>query len=136
MKYGSLVLERKDYRVLKKYLKQNLYIEDYSHKDALDTLEDNLKTALIFEEEDMPDDIIGFNSMVTVSSISKFEYTFQLVSPLNNDPKNGKVSVTSTMGSLVIGKSQDDIINYGPPAGSVSLKICKVGNLKLEKVEV
>jgi len=136
MKYGSLVLEKKDFRLIKKYLKQNLFIEDYSHKDALDTLEDNLRTALVFPQEDMPYDIVGFNSVVTVSSISNFEYTFQLVSPLNNDPKNGKISVTSTMGSLVIGRSEDDIIIYGPPADSVSLKIRKVTNQVTEKVQV
>ncbi|MUH37144.1 hypothetical protein D9O36_14925 [Zobellia amurskyensis] len=136
MKYGSLVLEKKDFSVLKKYLNSNLYLVDYTHQDALETLDINLKTALIFESEDMPQDIVRLGSMVSVSSVSNVAYTFQLVSPQENDPVNGKISVTSTMGALVIGKSEDDIINYGPPADSISLRIKKVSSVETGEVEV
>ncbi|WP_276166124.1 GreA/GreB family elongation factor [Zobellia alginiliquefaciens] len=136
MKYGSLVIEKNDYTVLKKYLNSNLYLVDYIHQDALETLDKNLKSALVLSSEDMPNDIVRIESTVTMSSISNVDYTFQLVLLQDEDSPNQKISVTSTMGASVIGRSEDDIINYGPPADRISLRIRKVGGVEAEGVEV
>ena len=136
MKYGSLVLEKNDCTVLKKYLNSNLYLVDYTHQDALETLDINLKTALVFDTADMPQDVVRLNSMVSVSSVSNIEYTFQLVPHKYEDIPNQKISVTSTMGALVVGRSVGDIITYGPPADRISLTISKVEEMRSKSVEV
>lgn len=126
MRYGSLVLEKKDFVLIKRYQHLNHYIEDYAHKDALDTLDENMANALIFDLEDMPDDVIRLYSFVTVSCESGWRETFQLVLPIEDDIANDRISVQSTLGASVIGLSEGDRINYGLPSNIMSLKIEKV----------
>ena len=38
MKYGSLIMEKKDYLTLKRILNFHRFYEDYAHKDALEQL--------------------------------------------------------------------------------------------------
>ena len=130
MRYGCLVFEKKDYVMIKRYVHLNHYIEDYTHKDALDTLEENMFNALIYDLEDIPDDIVRLYSKVTVRSESGWCETFQLVLPSEKDIKNDKISVQSTLGASVIGLSEGDRINYGLPANMMSLKIEKVVHRK------
>ena len=126
MKYGSLVLEKKDFVMIKRYQHLIHFIEDYAHKDALDHLKENMSHALIYDLEDMPDDIIRMYSDVTISSETGWSETFQLVFPYEDDIKNDKISVQSTLGASVIGRSEGDRIRYGLPSDIMSLKIEKV----------
>lgn len=123
MKYGSLVLEKKDFVMIKRYQHLNHYIEDYAHKDVLDALKENMSNAFIYDLEDMPDDVIRMYSYVTVSCESGWSETFQLVLPSENDIENDKISVQSTLGASVIGLSEGDIIKYGLPGDIIALKI-------------
>ncbi|MBM1107641.1 GreA/GreB family elongation factor [Aurantibacter crassamenti] len=126
MKYGSLVLEKRDFVMIKRYEHLNHFIEDYTHKDLLETLDENMSNALIFNLEDMPDDIIRMYSTVTVSGPSDWSDTFQVVLPFENDDDNNKISVQSKLGASVIGLSEGDTIKHGIPGDFVVLKIEKV----------
>ncbi len=126
MKYGSLVLEKKDFVMLRRYQHLNHYIEDYAHKDALDNRAENMSNALIYDLEDMPDDVIRMYSYVSVSCESGWRETFQLVLPYEDDIESDKVSVKSTLGASVIGLSEGDAIKYGLPGDILTLKIGKV----------
>lgn len=126
MKYGSLVLEKKDFVMIKRYQHLNHYVEDYAHKDALDTLEENMSTALIYDLENMPDDVVRMYSKLTVTSESGWRETFQLVLPLENDIAHDKISVQSTLGASVIGLSEGDVIKHGLPGDIIAIKIEKV----------
>ncbi len=123
MKYGNLILEKKDFVLIKRYQHVNRYIEDYAHKDALDDLEDNMSKARIYSLDEMPDDVVRIYSYVTVSIGSEWKETFQLVLPYENDIANDKISVQSTLGASVIGLSKGDTIRYGLPGGMMSLRI-------------
>ena len=137
MKYGSLVLEKKDFVMIKRYQHLNHYIEDYAHKDALDHLKENMSNALICDLEDMPDDVIRMYSYVTVRCESRWTTTFQLVLPYEDDIENDKMSVQSTLGASVIGLSEGDRIMFGLPADIMSLKIEKVGQSERQfKVDI
>lgn len=126
MKYGCLVLEKKDFVMIKRYQHLNYYVEDYAHKDALDALAENMSNALICNLEDMPDDVVRLYSNITVSSESGWRETFQLVSPLEMDLSYNKISVQSTLGASVIGLSEGDTTMYGLPGEIMLLKIEKV----------
>ena len=69
MKYGSLIMEKKDYLTLKRILTFHRFYEDYAHKDALEQLSERIDRALIEDESDMPDDVVRLNSKVTVEFV-------------------------------------------------------------------
>ena len=126
MKYGKLIFEKKDLVMIKRYQHMNSYIEDYSHQDALDMLEENMAKALVRDAEDMSDDIIRLYSIVTVTSKSGWRETFQLVLPLEDDDRTNKFSVQCALGASVIGRSEGDMVKYCTPIGIIPLKITKV----------
>lgn len=130
MKYNSLILEKKDFVMIKRFLQISHYLEDYAHKDALETLELQMAGASIYNFEDMPDDVVRLYSLITVSSATGWEKTFQVVLPTEHDIAQHKISVQSTLGASVIGLSEEDEIRYGLPANINTLKIKKVTQSK------
>ena len=68
MKYGSLILEKKEYVYLKRILNISGYTEDVETQKSVQRLIEELKSAMIVDEMDMPEDIVRFNSSVLVSS--------------------------------------------------------------------
>jgi regulator of nucleoside diphosphate kinase len=122
-KYGSLVMEKKDFVMILRQWHIDNTIEDYSHKDALDILEGNMADAIVFNLADMPKDVIRLYSWVTVSSGSGWRETFQLTLPLGKDIKKDKISVHSSLGATVIGHAEGDLLHYGTPIGLIPLRI-------------
>ncbi len=126
MKYGNLILEKKDLFKIKRYRHVNYYIEDYSHKDALEMLDENMAKAIVMDEDEMSDDIIRLNSIVTVASKTGWNETFQLVLRLDDGDGANRFSVQCALGASVLGRSNGDIVRYFTPIGIIPLKITKV----------
>lgn len=126
MKYGSLILEKKEYVYLKRILNISGYAEDHETQKCLMALAEELKTAHIVDEEEMPYDIIRFNSKVTVVFESGLEKTMQLVIPMDKDVKKSKISVLTPMGSALIGYSKNDVIEWNFPNGKQKIEIAEV----------
>ena len=89
-------------------------------------LSEELKTAHIVDEEDMPKDVIRFNSTVTVTFNNGVEKTLQLVIPMDKDFQNSRISVLTPMGSALIGYSEGDSIIWDFPNGTQQITISKV----------
>jgi len=126
MKYGSLVFGESEFLVVKKYLENNISIEDYAHKNVLELLCQNMSTAMVLNNSDIPFDIITLNSTIKVTGASGIRQTFQIVSPEKNDVKQNKISAISSLGASVIGRALGDRISYGLPGEMMSLVIEKV----------
>lgn len=126
MKYGSLIMEKKDYLTLKRILNFHRFYEDYAHKDALEQLGERIDGALVEDESDMPDDVVRLNSKVTVEFAPGAQQTFQLVPSTRGDLKKGKVSVVSTFGASLVGLAVGDQIQFGFPTHVQSFKITGV----------
>ncbi|MTE25657.1 GreA/GreB family elongation factor [Winogradskyella ouciana] len=126
MKYGSLILEKKEYVYLKRILNISGYAEDHETQRCLINLSEELKTAHIVDEEDMPKDVIRFNSTVTVTFNNGVEKTLQLVIPMDKDFQNSRISVLTPMGSALIGYSEGDSIIWDFPNGTQQITISKV----------
>ncbi|WP_179344998.1 GreA/GreB family elongation factor [Winogradskyella ursingii] len=123
MKYGSLILEKKEYVYLKRILNISGYAEDHEIQKCLMNLSEELKTAYIVDDEEMPKDVIRFNSTVTVTFNNGIEKTIQLVTPIDKDVKNNKISVLTPMGSALIGYSKEDSIIWNFPNGTQQITI-------------
>jgi regulator of nucleoside diphosphate kinase len=126
MKYGSLILEKKEYVYLKRILNVSGYANDFQAQKSLLKLSEELKSAHVVNEEEMPDDVIRFNSEVTVTSNNGWERTLKVVTPVDKDFKLNKISVLAPMGAALIGYSNDDIITWDFPGGTQQLKITNV----------
>lgn len=125
MRYGNLILEKKEYVFLKRLLNVSSYYKDQNTKDSLKKLSAELTTALICDNEDMPEDIIRFNSMVTVTS-GEWQMQFQLVIPTDRDIATNKVSILAPMGSAVMGYAEGDSVSWNFPNGVKELQITNV----------
>lgn len=126
MKYGSLIMEKKDYLTLKRILNFHRFYEDYAHKDALEQLGERIDRALVEDEWDMPDDVVRLNSKVTVEFMMGSRQSFQLVASTRNNLKKNMISVVSILGASLVGLAVDDQIQLGFPSDVQSFKIVGV----------
>ena len=126
MKYGSLIMEKKDYLTLKRILNFHSFYEDYAHKDALEQLGQRIDQALVEDEVDMPDDVVRLNSKVTVEFAHGSLQTFQLVPSTRGNLKKNMISIVSTLGASLVGLAVGDHIQLGFPSDVQSFKIVGV----------
>jgi len=126
MKYGSLILEKKEYVYIKRLLNISGYVGDHETQKSLLKFSEELKTAHIVDEKDMPQDVIRFNSKVTIMSDTGWEKTLQVVLPTERDVQQNKISVLTPMGAALIGYSNNDTIEWDFPGGNYKLKIIEV----------
>ena len=133
MKYGSLIFEKKEFLTIKSSTNSKPLLEDYAHKNLLDMLKKNMNEAILFNDRDMPTDIVRLYSLITVKCSSGWVGTFQLVLPKEVDTKKNRFSVISSVGASFIGLSEGDAVRYGLPGNSMVLKINKVTHIHKKK---
>ena len=133
MKYGSLILEKKEYVYIKRILNISGYTGDHEIQKSLTKFSEELKTAHIIDEEEMPDDVVRMNSVVTVKSGNEWEKTLQIVQPSEKDMKNNKISILTAMGAALFGYSVEDVVTWHFPTGVKELKIIEVAQMEPDK---
>lgn len=69
--------------------------------------------------------IIDFGSQVTLDN-GKEKQTYLMVSKLESDPRNHKLSLDSPLGKAIIGKQVGDRIKVQAPAGTLNYTIVKI----------
>lgn len=133
MKYGNLIIEKREYVLLKKLMNLSKYYKDVTLGKSIKKLSSEIESAKICDEKDMPNDVIRFNSTITVVSEKGWSKKFTLVTPSESDVKEGRISLLTPMGSAVIGYAEGDTIIWEFPSGEQNLMIGKVeqGNRKL-----
>lgn len=126
MKYGSLIVNKKEYVYIKKILNITSYAQDLQTKKSLQRLIDELKNAQIVNDDEMPKDVIRFDSKIMVRSETGWEKSIQLVIPSNKDAKQDKVSILTPMGAALFGYAEGDKIEWEFPSGPQVLQIISV----------
>tara|TARA_R100001369_G_scaffold3915_1_gene11865 strand:- start:983 stop:1402 length:420 start_codon:yes stop_codon:yes gene_type:complete len=126
MKYGSIIIEKKEYVYLKRIINISGYAKDFDTQQSLQKFSEELQNAQIVDEEDMPKNIIRFNSKVTVASEKGWERTLQIVIPSERDMTQNKISFLTPMGSALFGYSEGDTVTWNFPTGQQQLKIVAV----------
>jgi transcription elongation factor GreA len=90
-------------------------------------LEETLARARIIEGKDLPNDKAYILSTVRVQDQkSKREFTYTLVSPEESNFEENKISVTSPVGSALLGKTKGDVVTITVPAGTLEYKIIDI----------
>ncbi len=126
MKYKNLIIEKKEYVILKRVLNISGYQQDVTLRKAMGKLSRKLESAKICDEIDMPADVVRFNSEVTISSENGWHKQFQLVLPKSSDVKSNKISIITSMGAAVIGYAKGDSLVWEFPSGEQTITIEKV----------
>ena len=94
------------------------------------TLEATLKNAVIVEDDAAPvddEDTIWLGNKVTVLDVEfGDELVYDIVSSIEADPMNGKISDDSPLGKAMLGRKAGDTIEVEAPIGTLQYKILKV----------
>lgn len=126
MKYEHLVIEKKEYLLLKRFMNLSGYYKDDTLRNSVKKLLGELETAQICDEADMPKDVIRFNTSISIASKNGWRKKFRLVIPTDSDIKNNRISILTPMGAAVMGYAQGDAITWDFPSGEQLLTIEKV----------
>ena len=126
MKYGNLTIEKTEYVLLKRFINLSGFQKDSTVKKSILKLTEELKHAIICDKNDMPKDVIRFNSIITIQTNTNWTKEFQLVLPTDSDIKSNKISILTPMGAAGIGYAEGDTILWDFPSGEQQLKVSKV----------
>lgn len=126
MKYGGLVVEKKEYEIVKKITSIEAKEADRAQKTAIERLLTELKSAKLLSSADMPSDAVRLNSTVTFIIADLFRKRFKIVPPEQSDISQNKLSILSPMGLALFGYSQDDVVEWQFPSGPNTIRIIQV----------
>ncbi len=91
-------------------------------------LERLLSTAKIIDETPNPDapNIVQLGSEVTIQAEDEEPETYRIVGVAEADPRNGKISNESPLGSALLGRRKGEKVSVVTPAGERVVKITKI----------
>ncbi len=90
-------------------------------------LEEKLSNAQILDDTNMPKDEALIGAVVKLKDLdSKEELQYMLVSELEADFSQGKISVTSPIGEGLLGHKVNETVEIKVPAGILKYKILKI----------
>ena len=85
-----------------------------------------LGNATIIEDDGKPKDIVSVGAHVTIQEDDYPAETYYLVGAKEADPRNGKISNESPIGSALLGHRVGDVVEADAPGGTLKLKILKI----------
>ena len=87
-------------------------------------LEGDLANARILEADNVDTSKVSILTKVTITNLNtKKQLTYQIVSENEADLKAGKISVTSPIGSGLLGKVIGDVAEVSVPAGKIKFRV-------------
>ena len=126
MKYGSLIVEKRELGKLRRLLMQTENKADSIYSASVAKLSTELRAANMVDEADMPAEVVRLNSIVTINTAGNKDKTFQIVLPEHSDLAENKLSILAPMGLALFGYAQNDQISWEFPSGVNKIKILKV----------
>jgi transcription elongation factor GreA len=80
--------------------------------------------------DSLPRDRVAFGAKITLSDLdSGEESVYELVTPEEVDPKEGKISVSSPIGKSLLGKAEGDELTISLPSGVKEYEVIDVVTL-------
>lgn len=127
MKYGKLILTKRDYKLLK------LVLLNWNNSSELSEtnyslLNKELENVMLYDDQEIPNDVVRFQSFIEIETPFGVLKDYELVVPAQRSPSNKKLSILSPIGSAIIGYAEGDEIKWNFPVGEKTIKILKVKN--------
>ena len=126
MKYEEIIIEKREYELLRQIISNADHNKDKTYKASIEKLTDELKSATIINNENMPIEVVRFNSIVTVQMPFGEPKSFQIVTPDKSDISKNKLSILAPMGLALFGYAISDEIMWQFPSGINAIKILNV----------
>ena len=130
MKYGKIVLQQSEFEFIQNLIKKRLGSGSSLSDEWCVKLNSELSDAIVKEEEEMPEDVVRFNSVVDVETPFGIKKGIVLVKPNERNIEQNKISILSPMGSALIGYAKKDEVEWNLPKGKSTIKILNVLNKK------
>ena len=86
-----------------------------------------IRKAVIIDESQIDLNVVTIGSIVKVNDVEfdeEVEYT--IVGSAEADPYDGKISNESPIGSALLGKKKNEVVDVETPGGIVQLKVLKI----------
>jgi len=114
------------------YLRIQKRINEARQKKTIETSEaerllNELNTAVLMEPQEIPDDVVTMNSVVSISfSESGRNQEFKIVYPDEANFKEKKVSIFSPIATALLGFRVGDLIEWMLPGGLTKIRIDRI----------
>ena len=93
----------------------------------INELESAIGRSEVIEISNEPADNIIFGSIVELKNLASMQtVTYQLVGPYESNPEDGKISITSPLGKVLIGNEEGDFIQLKTPGGIQEFEILEI----------
>ncbi len=93
-------------------------------------LSSRLNTLVSLKLDNIPKNAVGFGSRVHLEDLNTgAEVVYEIVTPEEVDPRNGRISVNSPIGSALLNKEAGDEVTITLPTGVKEYAIAKVFTL-------
>lgn len=134
MKYGVIIIEKKEKELLNRIISMAQYYKDESYKSSILKLSEELKNARFLSNKEMPDDVVRFNSLVSITTPFSVSREYQIVAPENSDIRQNKISILAPMGLALFGYAKGDTLKWNFPTGEniISIDDVRQQDVKLE----
>jgi regulator of nucleoside diphosphate kinase len=123
MSRPQILLTVEDYDRLRALLTARV-AQYISGSERLVELRSELQRARVVKGEEIPDDVVTMNSIISFRDLDTDELeTYTLVYPGEADIAKGRLSVLAPIGTAVLGFRVGDEVRWGVPAGWRKLRI-------------
>ena len=90
-------------------------------------IEQKLANSEIMDTTNLPNDRIGFGSIVTLENLENGDnVTYQIVGPDESDIPSGRISIASPLGKALIDKEANEEVTVKTPGGTKNYAILKI----------
>lgn len=127
MNKDVLIVEKKEYVLIKRAINFSNYIQDAVLQGILRRFSSALETARICSEGEIPKNIVRINSKITIEYPDGKLETFQLVLPSKLVSNKDKLSIFTEIGVSVFGRKEGENILLTSPNSSKSCILKEVG---------
>lgn len=135
MKYHNLIIDKDEYNSLLRSISVATKDGDKACTASIFKLSAELKSAKIVKNDTVPEDVVRFNSFVTICTSFTTERCYQIVAPEKSDIRQNRISILSPMALALFGYAKNDEICWEFPSGTSIIKIIDVQKRPYETTE-
>ncbi len=126
MKYGSLIVSKTEHKTLQQIIHQVPHRVDTTYRRSLERLPEELKTARLVPNKEMPSDVVRLQSKVAIVDPDNKLHTFEIVTPGRSNIVENRLSILAPMGLALYGYAEGDVVKWQFPSGEQEILIVRV----------
>lgn len=125
----GLIIEKKEFVLIKRCINFSIFKQNHQLQRTLLQLSRLLESATIVSEEEMPEDLVRLNSIITIES-NQMKKSYQLSLHLLGSGPENNLALFSDLGSAVIGKRKGEKLLVKDSSGEHYYKIIAIKQSK------